>query len=113
MTYVPYFDLKKMNTLNKQGCNWFKEKGKSDSEVDRVCIAKTTPKSCEESNANLDAYASGCKAGATKLFTKAKQGPVPYDELYMALELKTRKCAGPSWPPRLLNGTCGRYQPMI
>ena len=40
------------------------------------------------------------------VYTKSAPGPDPYDFFYRKKVWKTRACAVPSWPPRVLNSFC-------
>jgi len=106
MSYHAFFDLKEMQSLNRQGCHWVKDKNTNESDINRICIAKTQPKRCEDLNTTINGGGSICKKET--LVTKAKPGPISYDMLYMARDWKTRTCAVPSWPPRINNTSCAK-----
>jgi hypothetical protein len=88
-------ELQRMNTLDKVGCHWFKPAGLDVSEVPRVCFDPKpyTAPSCS----------GNCPVPNTKppVFT-----PLSYDQYYYKLDGKTKLCALPAWPPRVLNGFC-------
>ena len=94
MSYVPYWDLRYMNTLEKAGCHWVKDR---NSELNRICLVK-----------DKDMHPKPCTPGVPIRFTKTVPGSLHYDFFYKKKVWDTRVCAVPSLPPRLNNTSCAQ-----
>ena len=85
--------------------NWVKQSGSLDSsELLRVCVA--VDKDGKKTLVPDKQLTTPPCSNAPVVYTKSAPGPDPYDFFYMKKGWKTRACAVPSWPPRVLNSFC-------
>lgn len=100
------YRIKYQKVIEQQCLNWKKQSGSlATSELLRVCVVTVDKDGNKTPVPDKQLTTPPC-SNTPVVYTKSAPGPDPYDFFYMKKGWKTRDCAVPSWPPRVLNSFC-------